>query len=277
MTDSSTIPAGPLVEADPRSEQDQLAAEADSFGISIARLLANRANAQKSSGPKTETGKLRSSLNSSRHSLTGQLVCKTQEELEAAQKFTAQIFAELLPEGPSETARVIAIAENEIRLARIRQLEDGIFAEGFRREVDSIDSGHPEVDASLAHSKTFLEHAKSIALLGAYESRIRKGLREDRAELQVMQAQRRAAYDKAREDAVKLAYYVQEGQEPDPDYDPAEDFEPAAEHGGFVYDLPAVADWARRHQRLRKARVFFHAPKPAPAPAPPQPESDRAA
>ena len=271
---ANTIPADQLVEA---ASREQLEAEAASFGISVARLLANRANAQKSSGPKSETGKLRSSLNSTRHSLTGQLVCKTQEELEAAQRFTAQILEELLPEGPSETARAIAIAECEIRLARIRQIEDGIYAEGFREKVDSIDSGHPEVDASLAHSKTFLEHAKSIALLGTYETRIRKGLREDRAELKAMQAERKAAREQARQDAIRLAYYVQEGQEPDPDYTPADDFEPAAEHGGFVYDLPSLAAWQRCRLRLEKARSFFRQPKPAPNPAPSEPEDDLAA
>ena len=270
-------PADHLLEA---GDREQLEAEAAAFGISPARLLANRNNARASSGPKTDAGKARSSLNSSRHSLTGQLVCKTAEELEAAQKFTADIFAECLPQGPSECAKAIAIAENELRLARIRQIEDGIYAEGFRELVDSIDSGHPAVDASFAHSKTFLVNAKSIALLGTYEQRIRKGLRDDRAELKAMQAERKAAYGKAMDDAVKLAYYAQEKQDPDPEYDPAEDFEPAADHGGFVYDLPEVADWARRQRRLEKARWFFYHPKRAakrPSVPESEPESDRAA
>ncbi len=262
-----TTSADPLVAADARIQPEPLEAlesQAASFGISVAKLLANRANAAKSSGPKTDSGKLRSSLNSCRHSLTGQLVCKTKEELEAQQKFTAQMMAEWRPEGPSEIARVIAIAENEIRLARVRQLEDGIFASGFRQRVDSVESGHPEVDAAFAHSDTFLANAKAIALLGTYENRIRKGLREDRAELKTMQAERRAAYDRAREEAVKLALYVQEGQEEDPNYDPASHFQPAEAFGGFVYNVTEIAAWQRRKLRIKAAETFYRRPEPAP-------------
>ncbi len=185
-----------------------------------------------------------------------------------------------MPQGPTECARAIAIAENELRLARIRQIEDGIYAEGFRQLVDSIDTGHPAVDASLAHSKTFLEHSKAIGTLGTYEQRIRKALRDDRADLKAMQAERKAAYDKAREEAVKLAYYVQEGEEPDPDYDPAKDFEPAAAHGGFVYDHAVIVAWSRRKNRLRKAEKFYcNAESPELDPSGPEiePESDLAA
>jgi hypothetical protein len=35
------------------------------------------------------------------------------------------------------------------RIARIRALEAGIFANGFRENIDAIDAGHPVVDASL--------------------------------------------------------------------------------------------------------------------------------
>ena len=56
---------------------------------SEARLLANRTNAQNSSGPKTEEGKKRSSLNATRHGLLAQTLHLPEEEMDAYREFTA--------------------------------------------------------------------------------------------------------------------------------------------------------------------------------------------
>ena len=48
------------------------------------------------------------------------------------------------------------------RLQRARALENGIFADGFRRRIDQIDAGHPEVDAALARSQTWAEQAHNL-------------------------------------------------------------------------------------------------------------------
>jgi hypothetical protein len=53
--------------------------------MSQSRLTANRANAQLSTGPRTEEGKKRSSLNAFRHGLTGQIVIHTPEDQKAFQ------------------------------------------------------------------------------------------------------------------------------------------------------------------------------------------------
>ena len=255
-------------------ETGRLQAEADAFGISIRKLIANRQNAEASTGPRTESGRRRSSLNATRHSLTGQLVCKTQEELDFHAKLTLEMMAEHRPEGPSETALVMSVVENTIRSHRARALEDGIFAAGFRKFVDSIDSGHPEVDAALAHSETFLENAKAIALLSTYEQRVRKALIQDREQLKALQAERKAASEKAREEAYKLLYHSENtGQ----DYDPGDDFEPAAAYGGFVYDREAVLDWADRALRVNAALKFYRDHKPGPNSAPSEPKSGLAA
>jgi hypothetical protein len=61
--------------------------------LSDKQLEANRANAQKSTGPKTEQGKRRSSLNAVRHGLAGQLVVLPEEDLAAFQQYSAKIVA----------------------------------------------------------------------------------------------------------------------------------------------------------------------------------------
>jgi hypothetical protein len=56
------------------------------------RTEINRANAQHSTGPKTESGKQKSSLNALRHGLTSQIVVMPTEDL-AAYQLHLQSFA----------------------------------------------------------------------------------------------------------------------------------------------------------------------------------------
>ena len=67
-----------------------------------SQLAANRANAQLSTGPRTEEGKKRSSLNAFRHGLTGQIVIHTPEDQDAFQKHCDAIREELAPPAPSK-------------------------------------------------------------------------------------------------------------------------------------------------------------------------------
>src|SRR5260370_8799081 len=63
------------------------------------RTARNRANASHSTGPKTEAGKHRSSLNAYRHGLTGHTIILPAEDLDAYQTLTQQFFDELKPVG----------------------------------------------------------------------------------------------------------------------------------------------------------------------------------
>ena len=266
---------------DPAAENvayaQQLESEAAALGISLAKLLANRRNAAKSTGPKTDAGKARSALNRYRNGITGQIVCKTAEELEAHQKFVSDMLAELCPIGATETSLAICIAENTLRVHKIRAIEDGIYAEGFRAQIDSIDTGHPETDAAIATSKTWLEHAKAIALLSTYEVRIRRGLSQDRDELRALQAERRAAYDEARQCAVELVAHAESKGEL---YHPGDDFDPPEKNGGFVFSRDRVLAFTDRQHRFEEAKTNFqraHSPRKRSEPDPARSGVDRAA
>ncbi len=112
--------------------------------ISEAKLRANRANGAKSRGPISEAGKRRSSLNATRSGLHGQIICATEEELVVLQKHTSDVRTELAPLGPTESFLATSISDNMFRINRIRALEAGIFASGFRDNIDSFDTGHPK-------------------------------------------------------------------------------------------------------------------------------------
>jgi hypothetical protein len=82
------------------------------------QIAANRENALRSTGPKTDTGKQTSSLNALRHGLTGQVDLMPAEDREAHDKFCAAIVADLAPAGALETQFAQSIAEDNWRLNR---------------------------------------------------------------------------------------------------------------------------------------------------------------
>src|ERR1700685_4354865 len=70
--------------------------------LSDRQPAANRANAQLSTGPKTEEGKRRSSLNARRHNLTGQVGAMTGEDRIAHDAFPESPIRSMSPEGALE-------------------------------------------------------------------------------------------------------------------------------------------------------------------------------
>jgi hypothetical protein len=143
-----------------------------------------------------------------------------------------EVVAEHNPVGPTEKFYAVSAAQSMWRLQHAMSLMQGIFALGHREKVESIGSGHHEVDAGLAASQTFLEHAKELALLTTYEGRIRRALEKDLAALKALQAERKAAYEKAADQATVFAKYAASRGET---YEPGDDFEPASDWGGLVF------------------------------------------
>ena len=141
-----------------------------------AQLVANRANAQFSTGPRTEKGKRRSSLNAFRHGLTGQIVIHTAEDQRAFQKHCDDIRGSLAPVGALETTLAQFIAEDYWRLNRARALENAVFTLGLQKNFGAYDDDvpNPEVETALALGRTWTQQNRSLQLLITYEQRIRQ-------------------------------------------------------------------------------------------------------
>src|SRR6516225_6470606 len=107
------------------------------------RAAINGKNAALSTGPRTEEGKRRSSLNALRHGLTGQTVVLPEDDLTAYQKHCAQFHAELKPNGLLETKAVQTIADTYWRLDRIRAMENNLFSLGFHELSADIATDDP--------------------------------------------------------------------------------------------------------------------------------------
>jgi hypothetical protein len=97
--------------------------------ISEKQLAANRRNAEQSTGPRTDAGKNRSSLNARRHNLTGQVTAMTDPDRAAFNHFMAGIMKDLAPEGALETQLAQRIAHDHWRLNRCAAVEDNIFSQ----------------------------------------------------------------------------------------------------------------------------------------------------
>ena len=93
---------------------------------SLRQIEANRHNALRSTGSKTETGKRQSRRNALRHGFTAETVIEPLENPEEYRAFEAAILAEHLPQTPVEQELVRRLASLFWRLRRVTSIETGL-------------------------------------------------------------------------------------------------------------------------------------------------------
>jgi hypothetical protein len=94
---------------------------------SFKQIEANRRNAQRSTGPITEEGKLQSRCNAVRHGLTAETVIGTLEDAEDYKAFEATIVADYDAQSAVERELVLRLASLLWRLRRATTIETGLF------------------------------------------------------------------------------------------------------------------------------------------------------
>jgi hypothetical protein len=92
------------------------------------QIAANRANAAKSTGPKTEEGKLQSSQNAVRHGLTAETVITVFESAADYEAFETLVISECEPQSALEYQLVARLTSLLWRLRRAVAIETGLFA-----------------------------------------------------------------------------------------------------------------------------------------------------
>lgn len=93
----------------------------------IKQVAANRANAKKSTGPRTREGKAKSSLNALKHGLLAEAAVLPDEDAAAFSSFADALIAELRPEGALEELLAGQIVNLAWRLRRASLVETGVF------------------------------------------------------------------------------------------------------------------------------------------------------
>src|SRR5262245_4797418 len=122
----------------------------------LDRAAVNRANSQHSTGPRSEAGKRRSSLNALTHGLTAESAVLPSEDLAAYDRYKQSFMDEYPPKGPTEPDLVNALADTGWRLKRIPLLEAALLAraenppnEQAAIEFDIVDAHEALVKLSL--------------------------------------------------------------------------------------------------------------------------------
>ena len=123
--------------------------------ISLQRLEANRRNALRSTGPKTEEGKQRSRLNSVRHGLTAETVIGSLEDLEDYKAFEAAVVADYDAETAVARELVLRLASLLWRLRRATAIE----ADLFEIQADALAPPRVEIGSPIQKGEASVDHA----------------------------------------------------------------------------------------------------------------------
>ena len=150
---------------------------------SLAKVAANRRNAKRSTGPKTESGKAIVSLNATKHGLLSSEVLLEGEHEGTLIEFGKRMHAELRPVGEFESFLVDRIVSSSWRLRRVIAVETGVFC----AEMESMLG--EQVGVGLAFIRDG-NQGDSFSKLSRYEAGIERGLYRALHELQRLQAER---------------------------------------------------------------------------------------
>ena len=206
------------------------------YTISEKQLEANRANAQKSTGPRTAEGKRRSALNAVRLGLTAHVSIMSEPDREAAEAFIQPILEGLAPVGPVETQYARLFATCQHRLNRIASLEDNLFSLGILEgRADDYDLDHAEIHDAACQAKAYRDHPGAFDRLSVYGQRLHNQADRALKQLQTLQQARKAEAKADLQRAVDLYKLFKMNEQP---FDP--------QQNGFVYSGQQVAAEVQR-------------------------------
>ena len=212
------------------------------------RAEINRANAQHSTGPKTEAGKKRSSLNALRHGLTGQIIVLPADDLVAYQQHVESFTDEYQPKGATESNLVQTLADTAWRQHRVSALENNLLTLGTVREPDQLTQAPEQVQDALAIAASLDSQTRALSNLSIHGQRLSRQFEKTLALLQEIQLKREIEENHQLDQASALVQMHARKGEP---YDPADD--------GFVFadnELEAYIDKISLAERASRAEDY---------------------
>jgi hypothetical protein len=157
---------------------------------SPAQLAANRRNAQKSTGPRTSSGKAASRMNAMDSGLYAHSLVIRGEDPDALNYLTAEYHQEFRPVTPRERDLVDAMVRNEWIIRRMGYVEAELWGHFFKRtdctlpgsRFDALDREFPLGQAFQALSRDFERLQRRVTALDRNTRRALQELAELRAQ-----------------------------------------------------------------------------------------------
>jgi hypothetical protein len=214
----------------------------DTNGRAAANAAVAKANAQRSTGPRTAAGKQRSSLNALRHGLTGHIVVLPTEDKVAYQIHLRRFVDQFQPKGALEEQLVQSLGDTTWRLNRVPATEATFLTLAAEDLLDSVPTNEPRAAAALAQAQAFHHQSHTLANISIYEQRLARLFDRTLKQLREIQAERREHEARQMIDAAQI---LQMHEERDLPYDPSQD--------GFVFSTAEIETFIRRRDRIDEA------------------------
>jgi len=209
--------------------------------VSANQLAANRANSEKSTGPRSVEGKKTSAQNARRHGVTAQTTVMTEEDRIKHDDVCSKMIADLSPVGSMEIFLASSVAEEAWRLDYTRAQCNNIVSIGhFDGTGDLYDADHSETNTA---ATTVRDNAKTLELLSLYEQRIHRSFQKHFEQLRQLQAKRKTNHDSDLDEARLLSQLAELQNLP---YNPAAD--------GFGFANAEIDRFTERFYRLQLAK-----------------------
>jgi len=213
------------------------------MSTSPIQIDSNRRNAQLSTGPSTDAGKKRASLNALRHGLTAQIVVLPGEDLQQYLAFANAFVCDLQPEGILETQLAQTLADSQWRLNRFRALEASLFALGHEENAPKLDVGDgphaAEMQTALAAAQSLRDNIEALKTISIHEQRISRQFHNALNQLREAQALRHRQLQEEMAQAEPIANLHKQNNR---DFHPAE--------FGFVSSISQIEIAIRRKDAL---------------------------
>jgi hypothetical protein len=155
-----------------------------------SQINANRENAKASTGPKTEEGKAKSSRNNTKFGLFATNNCVQPEEKEDYENFSTALWTTLAPADPVEEVTAAEFVRNALRLRRCAMAEETLgeivarFQASQNKARGTDHPADPMIYPTYLPAQTAIDRARTSA---------QNGMRRAKADLDKMQAARKAA------------------------------------------------------------------------------------